>query len=115
MYARSPAPPAPLWSAATSAAVILAALVVVTVAAARHSSRRSRSTARPHRGAPVLVMTGAGDPAFVKNFNPFTATVYRPDSSCAGHLRRLMVSPEGGKPTQPWVARQWKWSTATRP
>src|SRR6476661_7955757 len=99
--------------AATSAAVILAALVVVTVAAARPLGLASH--AAPLAGHPCLVMTGSGDPAFTKNFNPFTATGLPSGQFVKGAIYEgLTVSPEGGKPTLPWLARSWKWSNGNK-
>ena len=54
--------------AAAAAAGALAALVVLVVATVSPAAT-TRSTA--HK---CLVMTGSGDPAFVRNFNPYTAT-----------------------------------------
>jgi peptide/nickel transport system substrate-binding protein len=99
--------------AATSAAVILAAFVVVAVAAARPSGVAVK--AAPLAGHPCLVMTGSGDPAFTKNFNPFTATGLPSGQFVRGAIYEgLTVSPEGGKPTLPWLARTWKWSNGNK-
>jgi peptide/nickel transport system substrate-binding protein len=99
--------------AATSAAVLLAAFVVVAVAAARPSGVAAQ--AAPLAGHPCLVMTGAGDPAFTKNFNPFTATGLPSGQFVRGAIYEgLTVSPEGGKPTLPWLARTWKWSNGNK-
>ena len=60
-------------------------------------------------------MTGSGDPAFVKNFNPYTATGLPSGQFVRGAVYEgLMVSPEGGKPTIPWLARSWKWSNGNK-
>jgi peptide/nickel transport system substrate-binding protein len=99
--------------AATSAAVVLAALVVVTVAAARPLGLAGH--AAPLAGHPCLVMTGSGDPAFTRNFNPFTATGLPSGQFVRGAVYEgLTVSPEGGKPTLPWLARTWKWSNGNK-
>jgi peptide/nickel transport system substrate-binding protein len=105
-------------AAATGAVALLAALIVVAVAAARplvlsgHSAPLVRSAAAAH---PCLVMTGSGDPAFVKNFNPFTATGLPSGQFVKGAVYEgLAVSPEGGKPTLPWLARSWKWSNGNK-
>src|SRR4051812_250638 len=99
--------------AATGAAVILAAFVVVAVASARPSGVAVK--AAPLAGHPCLVMTGSGDPAFTKNFNPFTATGLPSGQFVKGAIYEgLMVSPEGGKPTLPWLATSWKWSNGNK-
>jgi peptide/nickel transport system substrate-binding protein len=104
---------ASLVAASSAAAVILAAFVVVAVAAARPSG--VAATAAPLAGHPCLVMTGAGDPAFTKNFNPYTATGLPSGQFVRGAVYEgLTVSPEGGKPTLPWLARTWKWSNGNK-
>src|SRR3982750_1752029 len=100
--------------AAAFGAVLLAALCVVAIAAARpsgHPAAVVKTTAKH----PCLVMTGSGDPAFTKNFNPFTATGLPSGQFVKGAIYEgLMVSPEGGKPTLPWLARTWKWSNGNK-
>ena len=60
-------------------------------------------------------MTGSGDPAFTKNFNPFTSTGLPSGQFIKGAMYEgLTVSPEGGKPTLPWLAQSWKWSNANK-
>jgi peptide/nickel transport system substrate-binding protein len=99
--------------AATSAAVILAAFVVVAVASAKPSGVAVKAARLA--GHPCLVMTGSGDPAFTKNFNPFTATGLPSGQFVRGAVYEgLTVSPEGGKPTLPWLARTWKWSNGNK-
>jgi peptide/nickel transport system substrate-binding protein len=96
-----------------SAAVILAAFVVVAVASARPNGVTVKTA--PLAGHPCLVMTGSGDPAFTKNFNPFTATGLPTGQFVRGAIYEgLTVSPEGGKPTLPWLARTWKWSNGNK-
>src|SRR6478752_7012906 len=104
--------------AGVAAVVALAALVLVAIAAAKpltrgsHAAPAARSAAAAHS---CLVMTGAGDPAFVKNFNPFTATGLPSGQFVRGAVYEgLTVSPEGGKPTLPWLARTWKWSNGNK-
>jgi peptide/nickel transport system substrate-binding protein len=105
-------------AAATGAVALLAALIVVAVAAARPLVLSSHSAPLVHSAAaahPCLVMTGSGDPAFVKNFNPFTATGLPSGQFVKGAVYEgLAVSPEGGKPTLPWLARSWKWSNGNK-
>jgi peptide/nickel transport system substrate-binding protein len=58
-----------------------------------------------------LVMTGSGDPAFTKNFNPYNATGLPSGGFVRGAMYEgLIINPEGGKPAVPWLARTWKWS-----
>jgi len=106
-------------AAVTGAAALLTALIVVAVAAARPLGVTGHAAPLVHAGAaaahPCLVMTGSGDPAFVKNFNPFTGTGLPSGQFVKGAIYEgLTVSPEGGKPTQPWLARSWKWSNGNK-
>src|SRR3954447_21800570 len=108
----------PRLAAVLGVAVVLTALIVVAVAAARpltpsgQAAPQSSAAATAHS---CLVMTGSGDPAFVKNFNPFTATGVPSGQFVKGAIyEALTVSPEGGKPTLPWLARSWKWSNGNK-
>src|SRR5881398_1159375 len=105
-------------AAATGAAALLAALIIVAVAAARplglagHAAPLVRAAAAAH---PCLVMTGSGDPAFIKNFNPFTATGQPSGTFVQGAFYEpLIVTPEGGLKPVPWLARTWKWSNGNK-
>src|SRR5437868_9528401 len=58
-----------------------------------------------------LVMTGSGDPAFVKNFNPYIATGLPSGSFVQGAFYEpLVVVGEGGLKPVPWLATSWAWS-----
>ena len=60
------------WVAAVTAAAGLAAgAALLGTASAPAAVNSAAAQAAAHR---CLVMTGSGDPAFVKNFNPYTAT-----------------------------------------
>ena len=70
------------------------------------------SAAAAHR---CLVMTGSGDPAFVRNFNPYTATGLPSGSFVQGAFYEpLIVTPEGGLKPVPWLARSWAWSRGNK-
>src|SRR3954453_23971168 len=57
-----------------------------------------------------LVMTGSGDPAFTKNFNPYAGGGLPSNSIAQGAFYEpLIVTPAGGSKTIPWLARSWKW------
>jgi peptide/nickel transport system substrate-binding protein len=102
----------------TGGAALLAALVVVAVAAARPLTAGGAAAPLARTAAAVhscLVMAGAGDPAFTKNFNPYTGNGLPSGQFVRGAVYEgLTVSPEGGKPTLPWLARTWKWSNANK-
>ena len=62
-----------------------------------------------------LVMAGSGDPAFVKNFNPYTATGLPSGQFVKGSVYEgLIVSPAGGLKPVPWLARTWKWTNGSK-
>jgi len=62
-----------------------------------------------------LVMTGSGDLAFTKNFNPFTATGLPSGQFIQGSFYEpLIVTGEGGLKPVPWLARTWKWTGGNR-
>src|SRR5258706_4379650 len=103
-----------LGFAAAAGAALLAALCVVAVAAARPTGHPT-AVVKAAASHSCLVMTGSGDPAFTKNFNPFTATGLPTGQFVRGAVYEgLTVSPEGGKPTLPWLARTWKWSNGNK-
>jgi peptide/nickel transport system substrate-binding protein len=109
----SPRRPA-LAAAAVGALAALALLVVATVssAASRSAAPSAANRAAAHK---CLVMTGSGDPAFVRNFNPYTATGLPSGQFIKGAMYEpLVISPEGGLPAVPWLARTWKWSNGNR-
>ena len=81
--------------------MILAAFVVVAVASARPSGVAAHAS-RP----PCLVMTGSGDPAFTKNFNPYIATGLPSGQFVRGRCKRRHPTAADA----PWLARTWKWS-----
>jgi peptide/nickel transport system substrate-binding protein len=60
-------------------------------------------------------MTGSGDPAFTRNFNPYTATGLPSGSFVQGAFYEpLIVTAEGGLKPVPWLARSWRWSNGNR-
>jgi peptide/nickel transport system substrate-binding protein len=66
-------------------------------------------------GHRCLVMTGSGDPAFVKNFNPYTATGLPSGAFVQGAFYEpLIITGEGGLKPVPWLARSWGWSNGNK-
>ena len=66
-------------------------------------------------GHSCLVMTGSGDPAFVKNFNPYTAAGLPSGSFVQGAFYEpLIITGEGGLKPVPWLARTWAWSNGNK-
>jgi peptide/nickel transport system substrate-binding protein len=93
-------------------AAIGTAAVVTALAASAVAPAAQLKSAASHK---CLVMTGAGDPAFVRNFNPFTATGLPSGQFTKGAFYEgLIISPEGGKPAVPWLAQSWKWSNGNK-
>jgi len=90
----------------TGAAVLLVALLVQGAGA---------GPAKVAVGHPCLVMTGSGDPAFTKNFNPYAGGGLPSNSIAQGAFYEpLIVVPAGGRKTIPWLARTWKWSNGAK-
>jgi peptide/nickel transport system substrate-binding protein len=63
-------------------------------------------------GHQCLVMTGSGDQAFVKNFNPYTATSLPSGGFVRGAFYEPLIvsTAAGGGHQYPWLASSWKWS-----
>jgi peptide/nickel transport system substrate-binding protein len=94
------------------AGLVAALVALVATAAAPAAVDRGGVAAASHR---CLVMTGSGDPAFVKNFNPYTATGLPSGSFIDGAMYEpLIVTGEGGLKPVPWLARSWKWSNGNK-
>jgi peptide/nickel transport system substrate-binding protein len=97
--------------AAIAGLAALAALFATASAPAAHFG--GASTAAGHK---CLVMTGSGDPAFVRNFNPYTAT----GLPSGGFVRGAFYEPliistvAGGGHTYPWLAKSWKWTNGNK-
>src|SRR5690242_20654401 len=112
---RSAGSPKRPWLAVTAvgALAVLVVLVVATVSsAARGAAPSSISKTAAHK---CLVMTGSGDPAFVRNFNPYTATGLPSGQFIKGAMYEgLIVVPAGGLKPVPWLARTWKWTNGNK-
>ena len=94
--------------AAVAAAAIVAALVAARIAPAAGTAH----AASAHK---CLVMTGSGDPTFVRNFNPYTGIGLNGSEFIKGSVyEALIVTPAGGLPAIPWLARTWKWSNGSK-
>jgi peptide/nickel transport system substrate-binding protein len=98
--------------AAVGAAAGLAVLALVVTASAPAATHGTASLTAAHK---CLVMEGSGDPAFVKNFNPYTATGLPSGQFIQGSFYEpLVVVGEGGLKPVPWLARSWKWSNGNK-
>ena len=100
--------------AAASSLVIVTALAVVAIAIAAPKSGSSvdKLTAS-HK---CLVMAGSGDPAFVKNFNPYTAGSQPSGAVVRGAFYEPLVitTAAGGGHQYPWLAQSWKWTNGNK-
>jgi peptide/nickel transport system substrate-binding protein len=62
-----------------------------------------------------LVMTGSGDPAFTRNFNPYAGGGLPSNAFVQGAMYEpLIITPSGGRTIIPWLARSWKWSNGNK-
>ncbi|MES1247852.1 MAG: ABC transporter substrate-binding protein [Actinomycetota bacterium] len=90
----------------------LALSLVVLLGSASAAVRGEGAVSAGHK---CLVMTGSGDPAFVKNFNPYTATGLPSGTFVDGAMYEpLVVVGEGGLKPVPWLASSWKWSNGNK-
>jgi peptide/nickel transport system substrate-binding protein len=97
------------WLATAVSALAATAALFTAAAPAAHLAA---GTVTAHQ---CLVMTGSGDPAFTKNFNPYTATGLPSGSFVQGAFYEpLIVTPEGGLKPVPWLARKWTWSRGNK-
>jgi peptide/nickel transport system substrate-binding protein len=98
-----------LVAAAAALAALAALLGTASAPAATHNAA---ATLAAHK---CLVMTGSGDPAFVKNFNPYTATGLPSGAFVQGAFYEpLIITGEGGLKPVPWLARTWAWNNGNK-
>jgi peptide/nickel transport system substrate-binding protein len=99
------------WAAITVVAGVIITAAAVLSAATPAAVDRAAAPAAHN----CLVMTGSGDPAFTKNFNPYTATGLPSGAFVQGAFYEpLIVTGEGGLKPVPWLARSWKWSNGNK-
>src|SRR5262245_25488978 len=86
--------------------------ILAAAAAAPAVTAKVSKSAASH---PCLVMTGSGDPAFVKNFNPYAGGGLPSNSIAQGAFYEpLIATSAGGVHTVPWLARSWKWTNGNK-
>jgi peptide/nickel transport system substrate-binding protein len=91
----------------------IAALVVLLGSST--VSRAPAAALATQAGHKCLVMTGSGDPAFTRNFNPYAGGGLPTNSIAQGAFYEfLIVTPAGGGRTIPWLARSWKWTNGNK-
>src|SRR3954447_9197019 len=93
--------------------VVLGCAVLATVLTAATPAAVDRAAApAAHK---CLVLAGSGDPAFTKNFNPFTATGLPSGTIVNGAFYEpLLITPLGKTSPQPWLARSYSWTNHNR-
>jgi peptide/nickel transport system substrate-binding protein len=93
-------------------AVAACAIVATIVAAATPAAVDRAAAPAAHK---CLVLAGSGDPAFTKNFNPFTATGLPSGTIVNGAFYEpLLITPLGKTSPQPWLARSYSWTNHNR-
>src|SRR5438445_13350016 len=96
-----------------TAALALAALAVLASGASAPAATDGAGTA--NAGHKCLVMTGSGDPAFTKNFNPYAGGGLPSNSIVQGAFYEpLIVVATGGQKPVPWLARSWAWTKGNK-
>jgi peptide/nickel transport system substrate-binding protein len=82
------------------------ALLVALVAQAAPAALKGKAA-----GHKCLVATGSGDPAFVRNFNPYVQGLPSGSFVRGGIYEPLsIVTPAGGGRTYMWLAQKYTWS-----
>ena len=93
-------------------AAAVASAAVATLLATTTTAIAKPVAAKAHK---CLVMTGSGDPAFTRNFNPYAGGGLPTNAIAQGAFYEpLIVVPSGGRKTIPWLARSWKWSNGNK-
>src|SRR5512133_3233486 len=96
------------WLTLPAALGLAALATLVSSAAAPGATDGAGSATAAHK---CLVMTGSGDPAFTRNFNPYAGGGLPSNAFVQGAMYEpLIVVPAGGAKTIPWLARSWKWT-----
>jgi peptide/nickel transport system substrate-binding protein len=91
---------------------VLAAIALLASSSVTGSPGVTYSAQADHK---CLVMTGSGDPAFTKNFNPYAGGGLPTNSIAQGAFYEPLIAVSaGGVQTKPWLARSWKWSNRNK-
>ena len=98
------------------AAGVVGAVGLLVAFAAQGAAAKSDGRTAAAAGHKCLVMTGSGDPAFVRNFNPFTSTSTPAGAVIKGAFYEplIVTTAAGGGHQYPWLARSWKWSNGNK-
>jgi peptide/nickel transport system substrate-binding protein len=89
--------------------------VMLAVLASSASAPAATGRANAVAAHKCLVMTGSGDPAFTRNFNPYAGGGLPSNAFVQGAMYEpLIVVPSGGSKNIPWLARTWKWTNKNK-
>jgi len=98
-----------------TAAALTGVLAVVALLVSSSVTGAPGVTYSAQAGHKCLVMTGSGDPAFTKNFNPYAGGGLPSNSIAQGAFYEPLIAVSaGGVQTVPWLARSWKWSNGNK-
>jgi peptide/nickel transport system substrate-binding protein len=99
-------------SLVTAVALVCAAVATLLAASTSAAVYKTHSATASHR---CLVMTGSGDPAFTRNFNPYAGGGLPTNALAQGAFYEPLIAvPAGGSKTVPWLARSWRWSNGNK-
>jgi peptide/nickel transport system substrate-binding protein len=95
---------------------VVGAVAAVAAILAPGASARPAQQAAPAAGTHAcLVMTGSGDAAFTRSFNPYTGSVLNGNIMKGAIYEPLVVATvAGGGHIYPWLATSWKWSNGNK-
>ena len=98
------------------AAVLAAAAAVAVALLVQSAGARPAHRSTLYAGHSCLVMTGSGDPAFTRNFNPYTATGLPSGTFVQGAFYEPLIisTAAGGGHQYPWLAKSWTWSNGNK-
>jgi peptide/nickel transport system substrate-binding protein len=100
---------APALAGIVGAATLVGILAGSSVA---RTSAVETASAKAHR---CLVATGSGDPAFVRNFNPYVQGLPSSSFVRGGMYEPLVITtPAGGGREYRWLAQSYSWSNGGR-
>ena len=97
-------------------ACVVGAVAAVAAILAPGAAARPATQAAPAAGAHAcLVMTGSGDAAFTRSFNPYTGSVLNGGFMKGAIYEPLVIATvAGGGHIYPWLATSWKWSNGNK-
>jgi peptide/nickel transport system substrate-binding protein len=97
---------------AAGAVALVAATMVQGASATPLGQTSTESVTAGHK---CLVMTGSGDAAFTRNFNPYTGSTLNGGLVKGAFYEPLVVATvAGGGHLYPWLAQSWKWTNGNK-